>query len=190
MPRPRSVSDEVLLDAALQIVHTSGPSALSFGSLAERVDLAASTLVQRFGSKAGLLQATLLFAWDRLDAETAAIDATTALDASGVVDLLVGLSGQYAADGYADQLMVLREDLRDPVLRGRGESWIAALTQCVERRLDDVPGGSDGLGLIVVGHWQGTLTIWGFTRQGPLPDIVRRSVTALLDRLGATTGRR
>ena len=190
MPRTRSVHDEVLLDAALQIVHTLGPSALSFGSLAERVDLAASTLVQRFGSKDGLLQATLLLAWDRLDAETAALDATAALDVSGVVDLLVGLSGQYEADGYADQLMVLREDLRDPVLRGRGKSWIAALIECVERRLDDVPGGTDGLGQIVVGQWQGTLTIWGFTRQGPLPDIVRRSVTALLDRLGATTSRR
>ena len=31
------------------------------------VGLAASTLVQRFATKAGLMQATLLHAWDRLE---------------------------------------------------------------------------------------------------------------------------
>lgn len=176
----------MLLDAALRIVHESGPARLSFGSLAERVDLAASTLVQRFGSKSGLLQATLLLAWDRLEAETIAADAAAAPDASGVVDLLVALSGQYEAHDYADQLMVLREDLRDPVLRDRGASWIAALVTAVERRLGDVPGGADGIGELVVAQWQGTLTIWGFERQAALPAAVRRSITTVLERLGAT----
>jgi AcrR family transcriptional regulator len=187
MPRTRSISDEQLLDAALQIVHTDGPASLTFGSLAERVDLAASTLVQRFGSKAGLLQATLVRAWDHLDAETEAADAAAPHGAAGVVELLVRLSGQYEADEYADQLMVLREDLRDPVLRARGESWIAVLTDAIDRRLGDVPGGPDGLGQIIVSQWQGTLTIWGFTRHGALPDAVEHAVRTVLDRLGASS---
>lgn len=183
MPRVKTIPDEVLLSAGLEIVHRDGPAALSFSTLAAVVDLASSTIVQRFGSKAELLRATLLHAWDELDRHTASAMATASLDASGVVDLLVALSGEYEANDYADQLMVLREDLRDPVLRNRGEAWIATLAASIEERLVGAPGGSAGLGELVVAHWQGTLTVWGFTRPGPLPAFVRHSLDELLRRV-------
>jgi AcrR family transcriptional regulator len=183
MPRPKTIPDEVLLDAGLDIVHRSGPAALSFATLADKVGLASSTIVQRFGSKANLLRATLLRAWDALDADTARATAAASPDAAGVVDMLVALSGQYEANDYADQLMVLREDLRDPVLRARGEAWIATLAESIEQRLAGAPGGAEGLGQLVVAHWQGTLTVWGFTRPGPLPGVVRRSIQTLLERI-------
>jgi len=178
MPRHRTVSDERLLDAALEVVHGSGPSALSFATLASRVGLSGSTIVQRFGSKADLLQATLLHAWDRLDADTAAAIASAAPDATGVVDLFVALSGMYDTDDFADQLMVLRD---------RGKRWIALLAGAVEERLRDTPGGSEGLGELLVAHWQGTCTVWSFTRSGPLPAFVRRSMEQLLERLTGPT---
>ncbi|MGE3619729.1 MAG: TetR family transcriptional regulator [Acidimicrobiia bacterium] len=183
MPRKRTVPDEVLLDAALAVVHASGPAALSFAVVAERVGLAPSTVVQRYGTKAGLLHAALARAWDHLDADTAAAVERTTPDRAGVVDLLVALSGQYEAHDYADQLMVLREDLRDPVLRARGEAWIGCLATEVERRLADAPGGPAGLGELVVAQWQGTLTVWGFTRPGRVDVVVRRALDALLDRV-------
>lgn len=183
MPRTKTIPDEVLLAAALDIVHREGPAALTFSTLAQVVDLASSTIVQRFGSKANLLRATLSHAWDQLDRNTAAAVTAASDDAAGVVDLLVALSGSYEANDYADQLMVLREDLRDPVLRSRGEAWINALAGSIEERLIDAPAGSAGLGSLVVAHWQGTLTVWGFTRPGPLPAFVRRSVEELLRRL-------
>lgn len=183
MPRTKTIPDEVLLAAALDIVHREGPAALTFSTLAQVVDLASSTIVQRFGSKANLLRATLSHAWDQLDRNTAAAVTAASDDAAGVVDLLVALSGSYEANDYADQLMVLREDLRDPVLRSRGEAWINALAGSIEERLIDAPAGSAGLGALVVAHWQGTLTVWGFTRPGPLPAFVRRSVEELLRRL-------
>lgn len=185
MPRPKSIPDDHLLDAALGIVHRSGPAALSFAPLAAEVGLAPSTIVQRFGSKAGLLQAALLRAWDHLDAETEAAVTSAPDGPGGVVDLLVSLSGPYDRDDQADGLVVLREDLRDPVLRARGEGWITTLVRAVEERLDDVPGGAAGLGEAVVAAWQGTLVVWGFTRSGSLPDAVRRTVGTLLDRLVA-----
>ena len=125
MPRKRTISDEDLLDAALAIVHADGPGALSFASLAAEVGLASSTIVQRFGTKAALLQAALVRAWDHLDAATAAAIARASRDRAGVVDLLGSLSGQYDEDDFADQLIVLREDMRDPVLRARGAAWAA-----------------------------------------------------------------
>jgi AcrR family transcriptional regulator len=183
MPRKRTIADEDLLDAALVVVHTSGPDALTFGALAPRVGLAASTIVQRFGTKAALLQAALSRAWDQLDERTAAAIDSAALEPLGVIELLVQLSGQYDAHDFADQLLVLREDLRDPVLRTRGQTWLATLTQAIERRLGQSPGGTAGVGELVVAHWQGTLTVWSFTRQVPLISAVRTALEDLFDRL-------
>lgn len=183
MPRSKTIPDEALLAAGLDIVHRDGPAALTFSTLATAVGLASSTIVQRFGSKAELLRATLLHAWDRLDGRTADAAIAASPDPAGVIDLLVALSGQYEANDYADQLMVLREDLRDPILRNRGEAWIASLAGSIEARLVDAPGGSAGLGELVVAQWQGLLTLWSFTRPGPLPAFVRRSLEELLHRL-------
>jgi AcrR family transcriptional regulator len=184
MPRQRTVPDEHLLDVALAVVRERGPEALTFGALAGRVDLAASTLVQRFGTKAGLLRAALTLAWDRLDAETAAALATAGSGAAGVVDLLVHLTGQYDPDDdFADQLLILREDLRDPVLRARGRAWIATLAAAIEQRLERDPGDARGLGALIVTHWQGALTVWSFERGALLPTAVRASLEDLLERL-------
>ncbi|MDQ3178641.1 MAG: TetR/AcrR family transcriptional regulator, partial [Actinomycetota bacterium] len=79
--------------------------------------------------------------------------------------------------------MLLREDMRDPVLRARGDAWIGTLAGAVEQRLADAPGGADGFGELVVAYWQGTLIVWGFTRPGPLPAVVRRSLDELLARV-------
>jgi AcrR family transcriptional regulator len=181
MPRKRTVSDEAILDAALTVAETRGPAALTFQALSAEVGLAPATLVQRFGTKAGLLQAALLRAWDQLDEATAAADAQAGDGPAGVVDLLVRLSGQYDPSEDADQILLLREDLRDPVLRARGQAWIATLETAVERRLPDAPPGVGGL---VVSLWQGSLTVWQFQRQGPLDLALGRSVAALLAALG------
>jgi len=184
MTRPRTISDEALLDAALLLVRESGPDSLSFGVLATRVGLAGSTLVQRFGSKPNLLRSALLLAWDRLDADTSRALTRAARGGSGVIEMLVMLSGQYRPDTFADQLLILREDLRDPVLRARGQAWLAVLSEAIEQRLDDAPGGGRGLGELIVAQWQGALTVWGFQRRGTIATKVRRSLADLLDRLG------
>jgi AcrR family transcriptional regulator len=183
MPRKRTVSDRDLLDAALVVVRSDGPDALTFGALARESGLAASTIVQRFGSNPGLLRAALSRAWDLLDERTATAVAAAAPDPGGVVELLVRLTGSYEEADFADQLRVLREDLRDEVLRERGRVWLAVLIAAVEQRLAAAPGGPAGLGALVVAHWQGTLTLWGFTRDAPLPDVVRSTLTDLLNRL-------
>lgn len=174
MPRKRTVTDEALLDNALAVLRTAGPDGLTFGAVAEQAGLAASTIVQRFGSKPKLLRAALLRAWDRLDDDTAAAVGSAGRGAKGVIDLLVRLSGQYEAHDYADQLRILREDLRDPILTDRGKAWLAVLAEAIEAR---VPGIS---GMLVVAQWQGTLTVWSFTREAPVEDMVRRNLREFL----------
>jgi AcrR family transcriptional regulator len=181
MPRKRSVSDEAILDAALRIAETAGPAALTFQALSAEAGLAPATLVQRFGTKAALLQAALLRAWDMLDEATADADAEAGDGPDGVVAMLRALAGQYDPSEDADQILLLREDLRDPVLRGRGQAWIATLAAAVERRLPDAP---PGVGRLVVSTWQGSLTVWQFERDGDLDLALGRSVAALLAALG------
>ncbi len=183
MARPRTVSDESLLDAALLIVREQGPESLSFGVLASRVDLAASTIVQRFGSRQNLLRAALLLAWDRLGSDTADAIGRADVGTRGVVDLLVALSGQYDEDDFADQLLLLREDLRDPILRARGKAWVRELAATIEAQLDAPRRNVEGLGLLVVAHWQGTLTLWAFRRTGSIADTVRTALDDLFERL-------
>jgi AcrR family transcriptional regulator len=183
MPRKRTIPDEDLLDAAIGLVREVGPDAVSFGSLASRVGLAPSTLVQRFGSKAALLQAALLRAWAQLEAATDDAIAAAPDEPAGVVDLLVSLTGQYDVHDFADQLRVLREDLRDPVLRERGQAWFATLSQAVEARLVGARGQKGDVGRLVVATWQGTLTVWSFTRDAPVVDVVRDTLGELLVRL-------
>ena len=71
MARTKRLSDEVVLDAALELVHRRGPDALTFGSLSEASGLSPATLVQRFQDKSKLMQVALLRAWDGLDRKTA-----------------------------------------------------------------------------------------------------------------------
>jgi AcrR family transcriptional regulator len=186
MPRKRTISDEALLDAALLLVRADGPDSLTFAAMAASTGLAGPTIVQRFGTKAALLRAALSRAWDKLDADTAAADTAAPMGAGGVVELLVMLSGQYDPQDFADQLLVLREDLRDTVLRARGDAWMQTLTIAIERRL--VRRSRDqarvaGLGLLVVAQWQGTLTVWSFMRHAPLQDAVRSALEDLFERL-------
>jgi AcrR family transcriptional regulator len=49
MPRPRTISDEAILDAVLALAHRVGPARVTFAAAGAEVGLSAATLVQRFG---------------------------------------------------------------------------------------------------------------------------------------------
>ena len=58
MARPRLVSDDVILDATREVLAELGPVKLTLAAVGSRVGLAPPTLMQRFGSKRGLLLAS------------------------------------------------------------------------------------------------------------------------------------
>lgn len=177
MPRTKALSDEQVLEAALKLLHRSGPEALTFESVARACGLSAATLVQRFKSKAGLKQSTLLLAWDRLDEKTAKLAATVPKTPDGAVELLIALSGDYGGiETYAEGLLVLREDLRDPVLRARGAAWKVALSDALEECFRHVGHAPQGIGLLTASQWQGSLLWWSFDPQGSVESYVEASL--------------
>jgi AcrR family transcriptional regulator len=185
MPRPKTLPDRDVLEAALRIIHGRGPEALTFASLAAVCGLSPATLVQRFGGKDELKRAALLHAWDGLDDKTARLAGTVAKTPDGAVQMLVGLSGDYGGiEAYAEGLLVLREDLRDPALRARGAAWKETLAGALEACFSATPHAPPGIGLLMASQWQGSLLWWGFDPRGRLEDFVedglRRFVEAVV----------
>mgnify|MGYP000320988536 CR=1 FL=1 len=177
MPRPKLLSDAEVLAGTYALLHEAGPEALTFARAAAATGLSASTLVQRFATKAGLMQATLLHAWDRLDAKTARLAATSPKTPRGAVELLVGLSGDYGGvEAYAEGLLILREDIRDPVLRARGTAWRRALSAALDERFQAVPAAPPAIGLLLATHWQGSLLWWSFDPRGTVEHYVAESL--------------
>jgi AcrR family transcriptional regulator len=178
MARKRSIADEVLLDGALAVMRRDGPDAITFQAVATQTGLAASTLVQRFGTKPKLKRAALVRAWDRLDAATAAADAAAALTPAGAIDLLVALSAGYGEGAaYVEGLQLLGEDFRDPVLRRRGAAWGNRLAEHLGRRLGPGRGSASALGTLMAAQWQGVILWWGFHRRGRLKSAVGAALT-------------
>jgi len=178
MPRPKTLSDEDVLDAAHRLIHERGPEALTFASVARACGLSSATLVQRFKSKAGLIQGALLHAWDRLDEKTARLAASAPKTTDGAIQLLVALSRDYGGiESYANGLLVLREDLRDPVLRSRGAIWKAALSRALDDCFPEVSCAPQGIGLLMASQWQGSLLWWSFDPQGNVESFVEDSLT-------------
>lgn len=167
MPRPKTLPDRAVLKAAYALVHQRGPDALTFATLAQACGLSASTLVQRFKSKADLIRSTLSYAWDGLDEKTAAFSAKVPKTPAGAVQLLTMLSKDYGEiEAYADALLILREDLRDPALRARGAKWKAVLTKALEDCFTTTPHAPPGIGLLMAAQWQGSVLWWSFDPKG------------------------
>ena len=173
MPRPKTLPDSEVLKAAYGLVHRHGPDALTFATLAQACGLSASTLVQRFKSKADLVRSTLSYAWDGLDEKTATFSAKVPKTPAGAVRLLTLLSKDYGEiEAYADALLILREDLRDPALRARGAKWKAVLTRALEECFTAVPAAPRGMGLLMAAQWQGSVLWWSFDPKGRVEDYV------------------
>jgi len=178
MPRRKILADRDVLESALGVIRERGPDGLTFASLAKACGLSGATLVQRFGSKPALLKTAMLHAWDLLDASTQAAITAAPHSPEGAVHLLLTLSHGYGdIETYADGLLILREDLRDPQLRDRGKAWRAVLAQAVAARL---PGHSREVANLVLDQWQGSLLWWSFDPSDKVEHYVERRLRAFL----------
>ncbi len=102
----------------------------------------------------------------------------------GAIELLVGLTHQYGeVDIFADGLLVLREDLRDPVLRARGAAWKANLCEALDACLSQISACSGGIGLLAATHWQGSLLWWSFDPKQKVDVYVEESLRGFIAKI-------
>lgn len=170
MPRPRTIADADILAVVRRLLAEGGDKAVAFGPVARATGLAASTLVQRYGSRDGMLRAALLAAWDALDARTAEAVAAAPPGPKGAVALLKSLGG----GGEAADVALLAVDFRDAALRDRAADWRARVEGALAQRLG---GGARGreAAAILFAAWQGQ-ALWALAGEKGfrLKDVVKR----------------
>ncbi|MFL9839782.1 hypothetical protein ABS767_02295 [Sphingomonas sp. ST-64] len=177
MGRRKTVSDIALLDRLLPALQDGGPAELSFSKASNAAGLSPASLVQRFGTRDSMVVAVLSRAWDRLTATTVELDAEMAPTPRGAIELLVRLiPGDEADYAVGDGLLLLHEDVRNPVLRARGAAWGALLATALGRRLAEEREEAQRLGWQMASVWQGALIWWAFTRDTRAEDAVKRSL--------------
>lgn len=171
MARPRTIPDHEIFAAIRALLAQGGDKAVAFSSVARATGLSAPTLVQRYGSREGMVKAALVAAWDALEARTEAAEADAALNAKGAVGLLKALADD---EGGPDDLALLAVEFRDADLRARAEAWRARVEAALATRLG---GGAKGreVAAILFAAWQGQ-ALWSLAggRGFRLKDAVKR----------------
>ncbi|MGW6820132.1 TetR/AcrR family transcriptional regulator [Streptomyces sp. NPDC055005] len=116
--RPRGVDDATILRAAVDVMGRTGPARLTLAAVAREVGLVPGTLVQRFGSKRGLLLALSEYGVRDVAElrERAVREHASPLDA---LDALIAAAWSPMAgpEAYANHLAALCTDLADPEFR-------------------------------------------------------------------------
>jgi AcrR family transcriptional regulator len=183
MTRRKTIPDEQVLDALFELMMKSGPDGLTFARAAKASGLSAATLVQRYGNRERMVEAILMQAWLRLDAQTKAADEEEDLSPEGAIKLLLRLMSADTAERDATEgFLLLREDTRNPRLRERGAAWGLALVSAVGRRLSPDPQEADLLGRQMAALWQGAHIWWAFDQTVPADRAIRQALEAWLQR--------
>ncbi len=164
MPRSRTIPDDRIFSAIQRLLAQGGDKAVSFASVSAETGLAPPTLVQRYGSRDGMVRAARNSAWDRLEAATAT--ALLETEKKGPQALLKALGTVDAADLVADA--------RDPDLAQRAAVWRTTIEAALSLRLGTGHKARESAALLFA-VWQGQL-LWARTGQSgvKLKDAVRR----------------
>ena len=147
MSRPRLISDADIFTAILRLIAAEGEKAVAFSSIARATGLAAPSLVQRYGSLQGMLHATFLAEWDRLDSLTDAALIGQDATGKGPQALLKSLGSETSA-------ALLAASQRDATLRERAANWRNRVEAALEGKLRDAEAAA-----ILFAAWQGQL-LW------------------------------
>ena len=188
MPRPKTVDDAAVLDAAVGVIDRSGPAGLTLAAVAGEVGLAQATLIQRFGSKRGLLLAIA-----RRGAEDAGGSLREAARrhraplgglTAGRVELSSGVA---SPEAMANQLAFLQIDLSDPEFHELALAHAAAVRAEIRALLDRAVAAGElagddtaRLAQAVQTTYNGALITWGIYRKGRLARWLRRELETLL----------
>jgi len=185
--RPRTVSDEQVLAGAARVIARVGPARLTLAEVGGEVGLSAATVVQRFGSKRGVLLAVARHGADTLPLQVAAAQDASA-PAAALIDILVGIAGGIrSSEEFANHLAFLLLDLADPQFQRISRDYTAA----VERAIADVLAASQAADELISGDlsqlpraihaaYNGALVTWGLAGEGSPAEQVRDQLRLLL----------
>jgi AcrR family transcriptional regulator len=186
LPRPRSITDDQLLDAAGRVLLRRGASAFTIADVAAEAGIAPATVLQRYTSKYNLLLAYGRRATERAGRPFDQVEAAGLSPLAALWQVLFALA-EGLEQGLDVGISLLAEDMRDPALREAA----AAHARVVEERLCGAlaramaagelpPGDAAALARTVQAIWNGALIQWGLRREGSLADWLAASLVPVL----------
>jgi len=185
--RRKTQTNEAVLDAALRAVERIGPVRMTLADVAAESGLAPATLLQRFGSKAGLLAAAFQLGNERLRSAVEALPAGPP-DETALVAFFVGTARGFDRATMADNVLMLSEDLRDPLLSAIGAERSALLRRAAERLMPDFVADRPGAARMIEAHWHGAVIQAALVGEADIPGAVAAALRALLATLRAAAG--
>jgi AcrR family transcriptional regulator len=193
-PRPRKASDEEIFAAAHRIMMRLGPAQWTLADIAAEAGLTAGALVQRFGSKRGLM-VTLT---EQVAAATPGMFARLRAAHPSPLAALRAYAGWFARmgegpGGVAHHLAYLTLDLSDPDLhrhvRAQARGTRAALRDTIADAVaaGELPSGidPDALARAVEVTVSGSLMAWAVHQEGPAADWLRHDFDAVIGAFSA-----
>jgi AcrR family transcriptional regulator len=187
--RPRGIDDAVILRAAVDVIGRVGPVGLTLAAVAAEVGLVPGTLVQRFGSKRGLLLALAERAAAAAEAPPGRARAEHESALAALAALIVApVASMATPETFANHLAFLCIDLTDPEFRPHALAVHQAQGRAIEALLaeslqaGDLHAGTDvpALGRSVQAIASGAGLVWALDRQGSLEHRLRQELHSVL----------
>ena len=188
MSRTRTKPDAAVLEAAHCVIARLGPSQFTLADIAKAAGLAPATLIQRFGSKRGLL---LALAKTAAEGAGACFDMVRAANRSPLKALFASFAEMArlaeTPEVLANNLAFLQMDLTDPDFRQWTLMNSRATLAGFRELLDDaIRAGelmrcdTEGLARLIQAATHGSMVAWAFHQEGPVGEWLRRDMEMLL----------
>jgi AcrR family transcriptional regulator len=187
-PRPRQTSDEQILAATARVMQRRSPTQLTLADVAKEAGVVPATLIQRFGTKRGLLLAMCRTAPSAVPLQFAAARAKHSSPLKALIELYADCTSfAPTPEAVANGLAYLQIDLSDPDFHAITLAQFRAIRQETRKLLDEAVAARElracntaKLARLIQHLNGGAMLSWAVYRQGPVASWVRRDLEALL----------
>jgi AcrR family transcriptional regulator len=187
-PRPRETSNEEILAAIGRVMQRRSPSQLTLADVAKEAGVVPATLIQRFGTKRGLLLAMCRSAPGTVPRQFAAARARHKSPLKTLIKLYAeGTAFAPTPEAMANGLAWLQNDLTDPDFHAITLTQFRVIRDETRKLLDEAVAANElkscdtaQLARLIQHTNGGAMLAWAVYRQGSVAAWVRRELEALL----------
>lgn len=187
-PRPRETSDEQILAATARVMQHRSPTQLTLADVAKEAGIVPATLIQRFGTKRGLLLTLCRTAPEGVSQQFAAARALHKSPLKALIELYAECTSfAPTPEAMANGLSWLQNDLTDPDFHAITLKQFRAIRDETRKLLDAAvahrelrPCDTAALARSIQHVNGGAMLAWAVYRQGSVAAWVRREIETLL----------
>ena len=187
-PRPRETSDEEILAATARVMQHRGPTQLTLADIAKEAGVVPATLIQRFGTKRGLLLTLCGTAPGAVPQQFAAARTRHKSPLKALIELYAECTSfAPTPEALANGLAYLQIDLTDPDFHAITLEQFRAIREETKKLLDEAVAVGElrkcdtvALARLIQHVNGGAMLAWAVYRQGSVANWVRRDLESLL----------